>query len=305
MSRSTIFRHGILVLASLLSAVLPIRANPEPGDDPELEAQRQALEQLMEELPALDGADPSLAIPRLGEIVGKTFMPSVFQVEERWAVHNRAKAMLVGIPGHAEYYKELIGKTRDNILAERRGEPWPHQNGFRSSYNTARLYAFETLALLPSPETVGVLGDYLKDWESIGYNGDPRSKILESGGLSPNGILAAKALGQLIENPPVQMSWGDYSFDEAEVWQLWYEQVKAGNRTFRFKGDPQDYNLEGPVSSSVIPVERRSASGNPSNGASGKQGERRSVSVAVLVAACGALGLAVFVLWRGRHRKPA
>ena len=31
-------------------------------------------------------------------------------------------------------------------------------------------------------------------------------------------------------------------------WRLWYEQIKSGNRTFRFKGDPTEYDLDGPAS---------------------------------------------------------
>jgi hypothetical protein len=60
--------------------------------------------------------------------------------------------------------------------------------------------------------------------------------------------LAADALKTLIEKPPVPQDRNWQTKGDIEAWQLWYEQIKSGNRTFRFKGDPKDYDLTGPVS---------------------------------------------------------
>jgi hypothetical protein len=35
--------------------------------------------------------------------------------------------------------------------------------------------------------------------------------------------------------------------DANAAWLLWYEQIKSGNRTFRFEGDPTEYDLNGPA----------------------------------------------------------
>ena len=35
--------------------------------------------------------------------------------------------------------------------------------------------------------------------------------------------------------------------DAQAAWQLWYEQIKSGKRTFRFEGDPTEYDLKGPA----------------------------------------------------------
>jgi hypothetical protein len=37
------------------------------------------------------------------------------------------------------------------------------------------------------------------------------------------------------------------------TWRLWYEQVKAGTRAFRFEGDPREYRLADPPSARQRP----------------------------------------------------
>ncbi len=111
---------------------------------------------------------------------------------------------------------------------------------------------------IPHPGVVRVLGEYLYDWDE-----DEREKGLAMEfripGTPSNGLHAMNALGDLIEKPPVQKRGESYNKNDANVWQLWYEQVKAGTRTFRFKGDPQEYSLAGPVDRAKEPVSNRPA----------------------------------------------
>jgi hypothetical protein len=39
----------------------------------------------------------------------------------------------------------------------------------------------------------------------------------------------------------------DMFYDDIEPWRLWFAHLRAGNRTFRFEGDPVEYTLSGPV----------------------------------------------------------
>ncbi len=61
-----------------------------------------------------------------------------------------------------------------------------------------------------------------------------------------------------------QMTTEEYYNMNVEPWRLWYAQVKAGTRTFRFKDDPQEYNLDGPVQvAAVAPSPRKDSSDAP------------------------------------------
>src|SRR5690606_26228155 len=46
---------------------------------------------------------------------------------------------------------------------------------------------------------------------------------------------------------PVKRAGYTFPYEYVYAWQNWYEQIKAGSRTFRFEGDPTEYDLNGPV----------------------------------------------------------
>src|SRR5690606_32469391 len=106
-----------------------------------------------------------------------------------------------------------------------------------NNYDRLRFVTIECMGKVPDLGIVRELGELLDDME---WTVDP-IKHLHSGAdwslTSPNGILAAQALAKLIESPPTQKSPGNYIESDVEDWRLWYARVKAGNQTFRFKGD--------------------------------------------------------------------
>jgi hypothetical protein len=108
-----------------------------------------------------------------------------------------------------------------------------------STYLGGTHYDFPVLRHLPSPETVRVLGDMILETE-----------IIDTGEY-PTIHLASQALQELHHLPlaskPVQ-NHDVFSDRDLETYRLWYSQIKAGNRTFRFVGDPNEYTLAGPVS---------------------------------------------------------
>jgi len=90
---------------------------------------------------------------------------------------------------------------------------------------------------------VRVLGELLFDernpWEKTNFT--------DSGLPLTNALYAVESLHKLgLKNPPVLSEHTAYA-DDLHTWQLWYQQVKAGNRTFSFKGDDTVYTLAGPV----------------------------------------------------------
>jgi len=71
--------------------------------------------------------------------------------------------------------------------------------------------------------------------------------------------LAAQSLQMMLENPPVPATDGFREWrGDVATWRVWYERVKAGRQTFRFRGDPVDYNLRGPSKrGEVLPTTSR------------------------------------------------
>ena len=155
-----------------------------------------------------------------------------------------AREKLVSIPGHAEYFGHKIRSDRELRKAGRGHE-----------VDGGVLFDFETLAQLPSPETVRVLGSFLDDEEDRipdeVFRNNPSAHVAPIGA---NNLLAARALTRLgIVQPPLQMKPEDMFYDDIQPWRLWFAQVQAGTRTFRFEGNPQEYSLAGPVSGARDP----------------------------------------------------
>lgn len=167
-----------------------------------------------------------------------------YHVEKYTELLNDARAMMIGIPGHAKYHENLVKKE---LL--RYNDSGGISAGF---YSDVQFRSFSVLGQLPSPETIQVLGDFLSDNQG-GFEGIPEYPEQVIWTPVKNSDKAAVALFKLIENPPTPDKGNLRSDIDVPAWRLWYNQVKAGTRTIRFKGDPQEYNLTGPVSGSRNP----------------------------------------------------
>ncbi len=107
------------------------------------------------------------------------------------------------------------------------------------------MYAFQTLPHLPSPEGVRVLGELLSnDWVPPG-----NETFAASEKFAPLSVSARVALQKfpLLDKPFKDPITKQNVADANTAWLLWYEQIKSGNRTFRFEGDPTEYDLNGPA----------------------------------------------------------
>lgn len=198
--------------------------------------------------------------------------------DEQRQVFLAAQSALLSIPGHAKWFGDRIRQMTDDQIAGRPNSHHPNQRG----------WDFQVLGLLPSPESVGVLGELLFD-ERNPYKGIPSDAP-----WSPNSANAAYALsGMNIVGRPAR---GDLRRDPADVraWQLWFEQVRAGTRTFSFEGDPTIYSLSGPVDRALDPGDVRPRSGAPSPAADpeGSPGPTKAPWIVALSLAVLALILA-------------
>jgi hypothetical protein len=207
-------------------------------------SQHEALADYAQEIRFSVRKSPTEAIPFLGKVLMKVSKRNIFQVSEAPTVYSCAQMALLSIPGHAEYFGNQVKAARTaSVLENERtgGKPrW-------GEYDDARSAAVETLTHLPSPESVDVLVELLADTEETG---EPTTADHQPDSFGPpsNAILATNALEQLIENPPPPEFMDVYDRGLILAWQHWHERIKAGKQTFRFKGNPTEYDHNGPAS---------------------------------------------------------
>ena len=187
-------------------------------------------------------------------------------------------------------------------------EGWA-QGKAKSELMEEQMYGFEKLSLMPSPETVRVLGGFLSDPWGLLPNAKPGGNYSnDKQGLSPHASRAMSALAKLpLENRPVQSPPDQiYYWNDINTWKLWYEQVKAGTRTFRFKGDPQEYSLAGPVTEGREAKDTRPNRDTNNGHVPAPPVEAVATTVGVPIWVLGlAGGLLAVALWFAMRRKPA
>lgn len=249
---------------------------------------------------------------------------------EQNAVFSKAQAALLSIPGHARYYEEQIEKKRAEVLANSKKD-LRELNAIQDAggtYETEASYinyctdtAFRTLGHLPSAETVAVLGRYLNDPEGrdgktlLGF-----PTIYDDCEVTPNASQAAAAIRSLgIEHPPypAEKSAKGYSAfpEEIDAWRDWWNEVKAGKRSYRFAGDPTEYGPEGPVSAAKLQsIERnrrrdreRSSGGRPTavDASEPGTGNSHTGSVLILLSVAALVAAVAYKFLRKRHGSEA
>ncbi len=244
-------------------------------------------------------------------------------------VYGKAQTALLSVPGHAKYYQDKIEAMRAEVLVNfKKSEAEISKmqvEGLEvfndSHYESFCVNAFRVLAHLPSPESVAVLGFYLND--PVGRDGKtllggPRKMPGDDFGPRPiNSEGAAIAIRKLgIEHPPFppyedQGMW--YVRDgEVDAWKNWWNDVKEGRRTYRFKGSSIEYGADGPASREVIERaamdrkrdEERRTGKRHTNLGSEPDAPTRTTSkpsgLAGIIAACALISGAIWYFLRGR-----
>jgi hypothetical protein len=223
------------------------------------------------------------ALLGLGKMARQLGVLNYRECQEKDDIIRMVRSSIISIPGHAEFFATKI--RADDILRET-GRGQEVQGGV--------LWDFETLGQLPSPETVKVLGSFLDD-ERHRVEFDPNSDVAP---IAANSLLAARALHSLkIASPPLYKRPGTY--DDIQPWRLWFAQVKAGKRTFRFEGDPQHYSLAGPVAEAREPQRREAKAPAVAAGKENADGAKpKGYPTAALVLTLAALAAAIGIAFR-------
>jgi hypothetical protein len=289
------------VLVGVVVGISPLASAANEVDPRGPEAQAEALQYWRERIANAPNLPSEEAIPLLAACVFKTSLRSIFQSDERWEVHYAAQKALLAIPGHAEFYAKKLEEARRKV-----DEAEGLKKGMeRSNLLAEQMYSFDKLGLMPSPETVRVLGEYLFDERGRDPNAKPGGDYgLEKIGESPNSTLALRAIAQLpLVSRPVQTPWDrTHYWNDLEPWKLWYQQVKAGTRTFRFEGDPREYNLAGPVSEAREPKGGERAADSKEVPVAPAEAEKKAVGLAVWPLTIAGMLLAAAV-WPVMRRK--
>ncbi len=231
----------VLVVLVLLSSV-PYGFGGLPKDSTEYETWESNMLSSIERHRQMDA---NIAIPKLGYWLMQMSLSNNSEKGER-PVYHAAQSVLLAIPGHADYFVNEVKQAKARALSP---EELSGRDGkiSWSNYNRVRSEAFDTLEHLPSVEAVRALGDFLGDEEDPNAL-RPGDEATDTLGPGSNSGLATMALRSLIQDDPVKSKNGWLELGEKKAWQQWYEQIKAGNRTFRFEGDPTEYDLNGPAS---------------------------------------------------------
>jgi hypothetical protein len=196
-------------------------------------------------------------IKMLSEGVRKLSRKKSLFSDWRNELYLAAREQLLATPGHAEHAREEIEKARLSLGSLI----------YEVGYSNTRRLQFETLAHLPSPETIKVLGDYLADDRDLAKEPVwfPDGGLA---GLDANSWWSVRTLGSIglrdTEYPPPDVgkrprfedyairdeAWRDiwhYEYDkrrkELGPWRAWYAEVKSGQRAFSFNGQAVEYRF--------------------------------------------------------------
>ena len=164
-----------------------------------------------------------------------------------------AKNQLLAIPGLQEHYRDRINEERakyDEILKTGNVTQITDQ---RLRWADAKS-SFVVMKYLPCVETVKVLGEFLADERGrmiVPSNASYEEKVEVVDNLPASDYAMFTFDGMPIVAKPYKRPGSTIPEREMpaalDAWRVWYEQVKAGNRTFRFEGDPTEWDLNGPA----------------------------------------------------------
>lgn len=108
-------------------------------------------------------------LDKLGLGLRKTSLHGPYTVGDRAGTHDAIKSKIVSIPGHAEYFGNKITIPYAAIKQAYADGKKTGMIGW-SHFLTDSTNTFKTLSMIPSHETVRVLGDMLSDdWRWPGY----------------------------------------------------------------------------------------------------------------------------------------
>lgn len=235
----------LLVSAALLLLSVPLYAATSKSDLSDKEilaeygnrtngpAQRAALEVWKKEIARSRSLPMEEAVPLLAKCVREVSFYFEFQVKERHAVLEEARAVLNAIPGHAEYYARKINAERQQVIDGKLD--W-------KTYNREREDSFRMLVVMRTINSVRVQLHFLDDLK--GHYTDDLFPGQDN--RCSNAGDAAANLQEIIGRPK-ELEYEPDIRKHATYWKAWWQDVEAGKTTFRFKDSPVEYNAKGQV----------------------------------------------------------
>jgi hypothetical protein len=146
-------------------------------------------------------------------------------------------------PGHAKAVADDLRSFRKSLN---------HQRTFFWKMKMQAPDQLKTLEYIKSHESALEIASFLKDRR--GERGFPKQSHQKEGSTPSYGFWAATTLFEMkFENPPDIATNGHalaYLKEPGTFtgpWAEWWQEIEDGKRTFQFKGDPQVYNINGPV----------------------------------------------------------
>lgn len=269
-------------------------------------SQRKSLGNLEAKVEACREMEPSEAIPILGSMIVKLARKNIYQIPERVAVYDKARDLMLSIPGHARYYANEIKREQATVAS------LPANTGDRVGYDRNRAYHFETLQYMPSPETIRILGEFLSDEIDVQAPSKPTDDWGEN--PRPNCWSATATIMHIgLRDAPVEYQ-ADWTKDDSALSQTraWWEEVKAGKRKFSFQGQNVEYRFreDGSVISTWITPPPSLAGKETPASASGQKSDGRKHSSTLsgevnrwLPAIVGFVLLAAGAIWFKAARK--
>ncbi|MBX3739493.1 MAG: hypothetical protein KF712_00775 [Akkermansiaceae bacterium] len=245
----------ICCIATVLPEICPadeaVKEKLERIQKEATETGKRRIVTIREDLAALErGADDELLL-KLGRHL--YFLSSnnhrIKELQEEAApLRTKVRDALLSTPGHAEAHERHFLALRADVLERHKA--------FNYLY-LAGVDVYRILPLLPSPETVRVLGRMLEDTKGATaetrFPNQPIDVVNVPMSAAEYAVIALHYLP--IQQPPVPRN----KVVEGEVicgglqhhpaWLAWWHGVKDGSRTYRFEGSPVTYNHDGVVKS--------------------------------------------------------
>jgi hypothetical protein len=160
-------------------------------------------------------------------------------------VHIAYKYREEGQQNRAKFYDESVNalKNKSQHIQHLKNKIEEYSQTERPGKEIRLNSYFAVLQQIKSVESVQLLGEFLYDKRNAKPNveWEPGMDIAPNNSVSNSGA-AAKALQSMgIKNPP---QTDDRGYPIIESWKLWFEQVKAGTRTFSFEGENIAYRMK-------------------------------------------------------------
>jgi hypothetical protein len=247
------------LLGGMIAKSEPLKGIPKSEEDFATKEVRESLHRYVETLAEIESMPPNEAIPKLNEMILRTFR---WRNEESMAVYRSAQQKLLSIPDHTKYFTDKIEEswkshaegvrkiefppdwnTQLEELLRKAESPEGYFNWLRGQWGDYEEICSKNLGMLghiPSTQSVRALGHYLRERDK------PDIKIE----WPKTGNTAAESLTGLISDGPTRIWMA--SWEDVPKWQQWFDEVKAGKRTFRFVGSDVEYTLDGPADARTL-----------------------------------------------------